>query len=123
MKEVSLGLGYRIDPCVLCSYDVDCADVADLRTSTGRAEYSVAPEELSCAWKSDVLERREPASWYLARRLTARGIAGILVPSFTLGATQRDENLVLWDWSDQPPLQVRVFVPGGRLPRNRRSWE
>jgi len=123
MKEVSLGLGYRIDPCVLCSYDVDCADVADLRAAAGRAEYNVAPAELSCAWKSDVLERREPASWLLARRLIARGIAGILVPSFAPGATQRDENLVLWKWSARPPHQVRVFDPSKRLPRDQRSWE
>ena len=123
MKEVSLGLGYRIDPCVLCSYDVDCADVADLRTNIGRAEYSVAPEEVSCAWKSDVSERREPASWKLARRLIARGIAGILVPSFAPGATHRDGNLVLWDWSERPPHRVRVFDPNGRLPRNQLSWQ
>jgi len=50
----------------------------------------------------------EPASWQLARRLIARGIAGILVPGFAPGATHRDENLVLWKWSERPPQQVRV---------------
>jgi RES domain-containing protein len=123
MKEVSLGFGYRIDPCVLCSYEVDCADIADLRSDAGRLEYGVAPAELSCPWKSDVLERREPASWQLARRLIARSVAGILVPSFTPAATHRDENLVLWKWSERPPHQVRVFDPSGRLPRNQLSWE
>lgn len=123
VKEVALGLGYRIEPYVLCSYEVDCADVADLRTDAGRAEHGVAPAQLSSAWKSDVVERREPASWQLARRLIAGGIAGILVPSFAPGATQRDHNLVLWDWSERPPHQVRVFDPGGRLPRDQRSWE
>jgi len=61
-------------------------------------------------------------SWRLARRLIARGIAGILVPSFAPGATHRDENLVLWDWSNRPPRQVTVFDPTGRLPRDQRSW-
>jgi RES domain-containing protein len=123
IKEVSQGLGYRIDPCVLCCYDVDCADVVDLRTDAGRAEYDVAPAELSGAWKSDVLEAREPASWQLARRLIAGGFAGILVPSFAPGSTSSDENLVLWDWSERPPHHVRVFDPSGRLPRNQLSWE
>lgn len=123
IKELTLGLGYRIDPCVLCCYEVDCADVADLRTDAGRAEYGVAPAELSGAWKSEIFERPEPASWRLARRLIARGIAGILGPSFAPGATHRDANLVLWDWSDRPPRQVKVFDPSGRLPRNQLSWE
>src|SRR5262249_54447204 len=123
IKEANDSFPFRIDPCVLCSYEVDCADLADLRTESGRGEYRVALAELSSTWESDVLDRSEPASWRLARRLIARGIAGILVPSFAPGATRKDENLVLWKWSDQPPHQVRVFDPSGRLPRDQRSWD
>lgn len=123
LKEVSQGLAFRIHPFVLCCYDVDCADIADLRTDPGRVEHGVAFTELSSAWFTGPRERSEPASWRLARRLIARGIAGILVPSFAPGATHRDVNLVLWDWSDRPPHQVKVFDPGGRLPRNKRSWD
>jgi RES domain-containing protein len=123
IKEVSRAFAFKIDPCVLCCYDVDCADVADLRNEAVRSEHGVALEELSSAWLSDPLERSEPASWQLARRLIARGIAGILVPSFAPGATSGDENLVLWDWSEKPPHQVRVFDPSGRLPRGQLSWE
>ena len=70
----------------------------------------------------------EGAKAYLNRQIRtisaiALVIAGILVPSFTPGATQRDENLVLWDWSERPPHQVKVFDPSGRLPRDQRSWE
>jgi RES domain-containing protein len=81
------------------------------------------PAELSAPWVSDVLAGREPASWQLARRLIARGIAGILVPSFAPGHTCSGENLVLWDWSARPPHQIRAFDPSGRLPRNQFSWE
>jgi RES domain-containing protein len=94
-----------------------------LRSDAGRREHEVALAHLSCEWEIDMRERREPASWRLARRLIARGIAGILVPSFAPGATHRDVNLVLWDWSDRPPHQVKVFDPGGRLPRNQLSWQ
>jgi RES domain-containing protein len=122
IKEISRAFAFKIDPCVLCCYDVDCADIADLRTEAGRAEHGVALAELSAAWLSDSLVRSEPASWRIARRLIARGIAGILVPSFAPGATPRDENLVLWDWGERPPHQVTVFDPSGRLPRNQLSW-
>jgi RES domain-containing protein len=123
INEFSQGLGYRLEPCVLCCYEVDCADIVDLRTEVALAKHGVSAADISCAWKSDVLEPGEPASWLLARRLIARGTAGILVPSFAPGATHRDENLVLWKWSDRPPHQVRVFDPSGRLPRDQRSWE
>jgi RES domain-containing protein len=122
IKEANEGFAFRINPCILCCYDVDCADVADLRSEAGRGE-QVTLDELSCAWKSDVAERREPASWQLARRLIARGIAGILVPSFAPSATSSDQNLVLWNWSERPPHQVRVHDPSGWLPRNQLSCE
>jgi RES domain-containing protein len=123
IREANDGLAFGISPCVLCCYEVDCADLADLRTDVGRSEYRVTLAELSCVWGLDARERREPASWQLARRLIAGGIAGILVPSFAPGATGNDQNLVLWDWSERPPHQVRVFDPGGRLPRNQLSWK
>ena len=123
IREASREYAFKIHPCVLCCYDVNCADIADLRTDEGRSGHGVALADISCAWHSDVRERREPASWQLARRLIARGIAGILVPSFTPGATHSDHNLVLWDWSERPPHQVTVFDPSGRLPRNQLSWD
>lgn len=123
IKEVSQGLAFRINPCVLCCYDVDCADVADLRTEAGRAEYGAVHADLSSPWVLDVLAGREPSSWQLARRLITRGIAGILVPSFAPGATPGDDNLVLWDWSNRLPHRVTVFDPTGRLPRSQRSWD
>ena len=49
-REVSAGFAHRLTPHVLCSYDVDCEDIADLRTETGRAEHNVAFDDLACAW-------------------------------------------------------------------------
>jgi RES domain-containing protein len=123
IREANREFAFKIDPCVLYCYDVNCADIADLRTEVGRSEHAAALAELLCGWGSDLLQRREPASWRLARRLIARGIAGILVPSFAPGAAPHDENLVLWDWSDRPPHQVTVFDPSGRLPRTQLSWD
>jgi RES domain-containing protein len=123
IKEANRGFAFKINPCVLCCYDVDCEDVADLRTDAGLAAHGIAPADLACAWLSDALDRREPASWRVARRLMSRGIAGVLVASFAPSATPNDQNLVLWKWSAKPPHQVAVFDPSGRLPRNQLSWE
>jgi RES domain-containing protein len=123
IKEANQGFAFKVNPCVLCSYDVDCEDIADLRTDRGRRQHRVAFADLSCAWFEDLIAGREPPSWTIHRRLAAQGFAGVLVPSFAPGATDTDHNLVLWEWSGGPPHRVNVFDPSGRLPKNQLSWE
>jgi RES domain-containing protein len=122
VNEANQGLAFKIQPCVLCCYDVDCADIADLRTEAARATHSVRLEDMACAWFSFVWEGKAPPSWGIARRLIAEGQAGILAPSFAPGATDVDNNLVLWRWSNRRPHRVRVFDPSGRLPKDQLSW-
>jgi len=121
-REVSAGFAHRLTPYVLCSYDVDCEDIADLTTEAGRAEHGVALDDLACAWGDARIAGREPASWGVVRRLRAAGWAGALVPSFAGGATPDDRNLVLWRWGADRPHQVSVYDPDGKLPKNQLSW-
>jgi RES domain-containing protein len=67
-------------------------------------------------------EGKRLPSWATYDRLVGQGGAGILVPSFALGADAADENLVLWSWGERLPHQVKVIDPSGRLPRNQLSW-
>lgn len=123
VKEANQGFARKIEPCVLCSYDIDCDDVADLRTEPERSHHGIGIGDLSCAWASLSARGKDPSSWRIARRLIATGIAGILVPSFAVGATSADRNLVLWRWGAQLPHKVHVYDPSGRLPRNQLSWD
>ncbi len=122
VKEANQGLAHRIDPCVLCSYEVECEDVADLTTEQGRSEHSVDLDEMTCAWATALANGDRPASWSVYDRLKARGIAGILVPSFARGAEADDLNLVLWVWGPDLPHKVTVLDPSGRLPKDQLSW-
>jgi RES domain-containing protein len=122
VKEANQGFAQKIDPCVLCSYEVACDDIADLRTAESRDEHSVQLEDLACGWFALLAAGKEPPTWEIARRLHREGKAGILVPSFAPGATADDNNLVLWRWDENPPHQVRVFDPSGRLPKDQLSW-
>lgn len=122
VKEANQGFARRIDPCVLCSYEVDCEDVADLTTAQGRETYSTGLDEMSCAWASALADGRRPVSWSIYDRLRRQGLAGILVPSFAPGAEADDINLVLWVWSPDLPHRVEVFDPSGRLPKDQLSW-
>jgi len=47
IKEANLGFAHRIDPCVLCSYEIDCEDIADLTTEQGRREHAVERDDLN----------------------------------------------------------------------------
>lgn len=121
-REVSGGFAHRLTPYVLCSYDVDCQDIADLRTNSDRVSLGVELGDLSCAWGDALIAGREPESWSVVRRLMAEGHAGILVPSFANGATADDQNLVLWRWGPDLPHKVTVYDPTGKLLKNQLSW-
>ncbi len=122
--EQGHGLAHRFDPLTVCSYDVDVADIVDLRTAPARAKSGVTIKQLSCPWAFDVAEGRQPASWTLAAKLLQGGAAGLLVPSFARGAqADRHHNLVLWTWGEDLPHRVTVHDPAFRLPRDQSSWE
>jgi len=122
LREISGGFAHRLTPLVLCSYDVDCHDIVDLRTEAARDAANVAMRDLACAWAGDLAAGREPSSHAVVRRLIADGAAGVLVPSFASGARDDDQNLVLWRWGPDSPHRVNVFDPSGRLPKNALSW-
>jgi RES domain-containing protein len=122
IREVSHGFAHRLDPLVLCSYDVDCEDVIDLCDPGVRERQSVTLEQMSCAWAQAIAEGRRPASWSIHDRLAPMGAARIVVPSFAVGAGPDDRNLVLWAWGPDLPHKVEVYDPSGRLPRDQLSW-
>jgi RES domain-containing protein len=122
VKEANQGFAHRIDPCVLCSYEVDCDHIADLTSEEGRGAASVTLEDMACAWATALSDGERPVSWAIYDGLRPQGIAGILVPSFAPGTGMEDRNLVLWDWGPDLPHQVAVFDPSGRLPKDQLSW-
>jgi RES domain-containing protein len=120
--EMGHGLARRFEPLTVCTYDVDVDDIVDLTKDEGRSANRVTLDDLACAWAADVANKREPASWQLARRLIADGSAGLLVPSFAVGARTDMLNLVLWKWGANLPRRVEVHDPSGRLPKDQLSW-
>lgn len=122
IKEAAQGFARKFEPCVLCTYEIDCEDVADLRGKERRRAAGVGEADMACPWFAEAAAGREPASWRFARRLIEHGAAGILAPSYVRGAGAADVNLILWKWSGRLPHKVTVFDPSGRLPKNQLSW-
>ncbi|HMB46658.1 MAG TPA: RES domain-containing protein [Afifellaceae bacterium] len=121
VNEMSHGFTARILPLTMCSYDVDCEQVADLTDETVRARHGTSLEEMAAGW-FPAASSGNPPGWILAHRLVDDGYVGALVPSFALNAEPRHRNLVLWDWGPDLPSRVAVYDPSGRLPKNALSW-
>ena len=119
--EATQGFGSRFPPLTLVTYEVDCADLVDLTAAGALRRHRASRADLACAWLTLAAAGREVPSWRLAERLRRSGAAGIIVPSFALGASADAKNLVLWRWGEAPPHAVRVFDPDRRLPRDDRS--
>ena len=122
LGECTQGFTQRMAPLTMCEYDVDCANVADLRTAGSREALGVAWTELDCPWLTHLLAGTQSPSWEVADRLKTTGNYGVLVPSFVPGATESNVNLVLWSWGTSPPCRVNVYDPSGRLPKDQLSW-
>ena len=123
IAEQSHGFPHRFDPTTICTYDVDVDGVIDLRTEADQRDAGVTRADLAGGWRYDLAHGREPASWRMADRLISEKAAGILVPSFAVGANPDMHNLVLWSWGPDLPHRVVVLDPKQRLPRDQRSWE
>lgn len=120
--EMGHGLARRFEPLTVCTYEIDCADIVDLSTASARESLGVEDSALAAPWALDRAEGQEPRSWTVARRFIAEKAAGLLVPSFAIGAPAEATNLVLFRWGEQAPHAVKVHDPAGKLPRDGSSW-
>lgn len=122
VNECMQGLNQRLQPLLICEYEIDCDPIADLRTGDARAGQGVSLGDLACGWLTHMRAGREPPSWLVVDALRAQGFAGMIAPSFAPGAGNDDHNLILWRWSPDLPVRVTVHDPDGRLPRDQSAW-
>jgi RES domain-containing protein len=121
--EFNQGFPFRlVPPVTIVSYAVDCDDLIDLSVASERRRLGVTSADMACPWKLLSETGRAIPSWAIADRMAASGAAGIVVPSYSPGASADSQNLVLWRWSDALPHQVTIYDPGGDLPRDGSSW-
>ena len=123
LNEAAQGFTRRVQPLLLCEYDVDCDAIADLSSEEARTQHNTDRDALAGSWLREQRAARVAPSQALAGRLKQQGYAGAIVPSFAPEAQLHHINLVLWRWGPDKPNQVLVFDPTGRLPKNQLSWD
>lgn len=113
--EAQQGFPFRTQPLTLCTYEVDCERIVDMRDDAVRKAAKISVADLSCPWEEILDRRATPPTHAWATRLVKAGVAGILVPSFAPGAPNKATNLVAWRWSRDLPHQIRCIDDEGRL--------
>lgn len=118
--ESQQGFGYKTQPLTMCTYEVNCINIADLTDHQTLAEFNILQSELSSAWQSSSTKLSKPQA--IAKRLFKAGISGVIVPSYANSAPNNSKNVVFWRWSPTIPHQVKVIDDQQRLPNNQASW-
>ncbi len=120
--EAQQGFPFKPQPMTLVAYEIDCARIANLNDAQLLKNIGSSIQELNCAWEYLASQHQEPPTWRLAMQLRTLDVAGILVRSFASGCTSKNQNLVLWNWSDPQSNTIRVIDDFGRLPKTLESW-
>ena len=124
IKEAAQGFARKFEPYVLCTYEIDCEDVIDLRDEEERRAAGISQDELACPWFAEAAAGREPASWRLAKKLIADGAAGLLGAKLrSRSDPRRRQSRSYGAGAASQPSQGSGVRPSGRLPKNRLSWD
>lgn len=120
--EAQQAFPFKTQPLTICTYEVDSNLILDLTDLDVLAAIGYQLSDLSCAWESQLLEKKEPPSHRIAKELISHGISGIKAPSYALGAPAGAKNIVFWNWQNVLPNKVVVVDDNNRLPKNQKSW-
>ena len=123
LAEYNQGFPHRPQPSTLCAYEIDCEDVLNLSDGDQRKIAGISLSEMACAWELMISQKHTPPTWEMAKRLISSGVVGIIVPSYANNAPPGGQNIVLWDWQDHPPHQIKLIDDDNRLPKNQDSWK
>lgn len=123
LAEYNQGFPHRPQPSTLCAYELECEDLLDLLDGEQRKIAGISLSEMACAWELMIATKQTPPTWEMAERLIGSGVAGIIVPSYAKNAPSDGRNIVLWDWHNYPPHQVKLIDDDNLLPKNQDSWK
>lgn len=104
-----------LPPGTICTFFVQGLRIADLAAGFDPERWSSLWADFAVDWRAEWFGKSiEPPTWYMADDVVAAGWDGIAFPS---QARPGGTNLVIYDSSSRPTLQLRVYDPQGALKR------
>lgn len=116
MAEAQQSFARKTQPMTMVAYDVECDHVLDLTDPATLAAEGIATADMQCTWRLLASTGQPVPSRILAKRLMARGVAAIIVPSYEPSAPPGESNVVFWNWSRVAPHRVEPIDDHNRLP-------
>jgi len=111
--------GFVQHPALIVRLELSGASLADLTDAAVLAEFEIDSAIHQCEWRAILDDGGEPPTHALRKRLLAKGIDGVVYPSFmSPGGT----CVALWRWSGKDGPQLKIVDPEGRLPKSQASW-
>ncbi len=103
-------------PITLVAYRAEIRNVFDATDPDNLNAIGMTLSEIGDpSWRNVMLSGNIAPTQRLALDLTAQGYAGILVPSFAPHGQLGAQNLVLWQWGNEPPVRLQLIDDQGRL--------
>lgn len=108
----------HFQPVTLISCDADFDPIFDGCDTGALAQLGLTPSDLARNdWRDQMRSNGISATQQVALDLIKKGYHGLLVPSFSQGATMACRNLVLWKWGPDLPTRLTLVDDEGRLTR------
>lgn len=97
----------RMQPRIICQYDVDADPVFDATDERILESKGIGTEGIACVnWREEMMAGLVPKSHEIADQLIADGYVGMLYRSFAVEASSSDLDLVLWIYGNDLPSRV-----------------
>lgn len=103
-------------PITLVAYHAEVRHIFDATDPQNLESVGMSVSQIGDpTWRDVMLSGSIAPTQRLALDLAGQGYAGILVPSFAPHTPLGAQNLVLWQWGNEPPALLRLIDDQGRL--------
>lgn len=99
---------------MLFFYETEIDNIFDSNTLTEK--YVLTADQLAADnWRDQMILEGRSTTQNFAQQLVDEGYTGLLVRSYALGTTDRDQNLVLWYWVQELSAMLTLIDDENRL--------
>lgn len=111
-----------LQPLLLVAIRAEMSGLFDARDEAALARFGVTPDSIGRDdWRDEAEREGQAESQRFAAAVRDAGYGGMVVPSYAQGATEKDVNIVLWNWGDGTEAKLSLVDDEGCLAPDRRE--
>lgn len=111
-----------LQPLLLVAIRAEMTGLFDARDPDALARFGATAEGIGRDdWRDESEREGQSESQRFAASVRQAGYGGMVVPSYAEGTSDRDVNIVLWDWGDGTEAKLTVIDDDGCLSPSRKD--